>query len=369
MRLRIDLTARRLDLVVCAALLAMGLVITMLDENGNGGVLDTIVMPAAILPILLRRWAPFGATVAFAAGVVISGIPTFDQIRCGFAIPAALLILYSVSNRRPLRVAIPGAAVMLLATAFLEVTDRILKEDPLGFALFALPLLAGAWIGGLVAREREQAADQLLARTRELDLRREQTAGLAVEIERTRLASDLDTAARDGVREIVRLAAEGERDPADAPVLFSRIETMARTALNEMRGLLGVLRSDERGPRSPRPTLAQLETLLADARAGGRLIDLVVEGDRRPLPGSVELAAYRAVQHALVAVRTPATIRLRYLADALELEVAGCAAEPGASEIAVTAARERVSANGGSLTVESPPLVRWILRARLPAHA
>lgn len=369
MSLPIRPSARQLDLAVCGALLALGLFITMLDENGNGGVLDTIVMPAAVLPILLRRRAPFGASVALAVGIVISGIPTFDQIRCGYAIPAALLILYAVSNRRPPRIAAAGAAVVTLAIAFLAVTDQVVSDDPAGFLLFAFPLLAGAWIGGLVTRERDQAADQLVERTRELQRRRDQTAGLAVEIERTRLASDLDAAARDGVRDIVRLAEAGERDPAGAPERFSRIETIGRTALNEMRGLLGVLRSDERGPRSPRPTLAQLETLLADARAGGRLVDLVIEGNRRALPDSVELAAYRAIQHALVAVRPPATVRLRYLADALEVEVDGSAAVPGAAEVAVTAARERVSANGGSFSVASPPPGRWILRARLPAHA
>ncbi len=369
MAARLTPTARQLDLAVCAVLLVIGVIVTSLSENGDGGYVDTIVMPAAVLPLLLRHRFPFGATVAFAAGVVISAVPTFDQIRCGFAIPVGLLILYSVAHRCPLRTAAWGAGVVLVAMFLLEVSDQILRGDPVGFALFALPLLAGAWIAGLVSREREEVAARLEERTAELGRRREQTAGLAVEIERTRLASDLDAAARDGVREIVRLASSGEKDPAHAPAIFSRIETVGRAALNEMRGLLGVLRSDERGDRAPRPTLAQLETLLDDARAGGRAVDLVVEGDPRPLAGGVELAAYRALQHALVAVRAPATVRLCYHDDALELEVAGRTAEPGEADVAVMAARERVGAQGGSLSVESPPPGRWILRARLPAHA
>src|SRR5205823_78696 len=129
-------------------------------------------------------------------------------------------------------------------------------------------------------------------RSRLLEHQREQSAGLAVEIERTRLAGDLDAAARARVRAMIDLAGSGERavghDPQAARAAFARIEQISRESLNEMRALLGVLRSDERGERAPRPTLAQLETLLAAARAGGRLVSLEVEGESRALPGGVE---------------------------------------------------------------------------------
>jgi signal transduction histidine kinase len=148
---------------------------------------------------------------------------------------------------------------------------------------------------------------------------------------------------------------------------------MGRESLNEMRGLLGVLRSDERGTRSPRPTLAEIETLLAEARRGGRLVDLEVKGERRPLPGGVELAAYRVVQHALLAVRSgdaePATIRLRYTAAALELQVAGIPARAGGADAALLAARERVTAHGGSFSATTEERGRRVLRARLPIAA
>lgn len=137
-----------------------------------------------------------------------------------------------------------------------------------------------------------------------------------------------------------------------------------------MRGLLGVLRSDDRGVRSPRPTLAQIEALLEDARAGGHLVDLEVEGERRPLPTGVELAAYRALQHALVAVRgaddNHATVQLRYLTDALELEISGHPSDASGAEAALAAARERVTAHGGSFSTQARPLGRRVLRAHLP---
>jgi hypothetical protein len=113
--------------------------------------------------------------------------------------------------------------------------------------------------------------------------------------------------------------------------------------------------------------------LLADARAGGRLVELAVEGPRRTLPGGVELAAYRALQHALTAVGSangePATVRLRYLPEALELEVGGVAAAGGGPDAALAAARERVVAHGGRFDVEAPRPGRRVLSARLPVVA
>jgi hypothetical protein len=115
----------------------------------------------------------------------------------------------------------------------------------------------------------------------------------------------------------------------------------------------------------------QLDALLAEARAGGRVVDLEIEGEHRPLAAGVELAAYRVVQHALVAVGgvrdEPVTVQVRCLPDELELEVRGLRPDGSASEAALLAARERVSALGGSFSAEAPSPGRRALRARLPA--
>ncbi|MGI8413557.1 MAG: sensor histidine kinase, partial [Solirubrobacteraceae bacterium] len=297
----------RVDVGVCAVLLAAGVVITNLPENYRAGWLGSVVMPFAVLPLLARRRAPVLAAGAFAAGAAVSGLPSFDQIRCGFALPVALMIVFSLAGHEGLRRAVWGLALVLAGLVVLALTDSILDKDPLVFLVLVLGLCSIVWGGGRIARARELAAVELDARTRRLEEQRERTARVAVELERTRLATDLDIAARASVRAIVRAAEEGGRvagsDPEYARALFARVESDGRETLNQMRGLLGVLRSDERAAATPRPTLAQLETLLADARAGGRVVEFVVEGERRSLPDGVELAAYRVLQHALVAVR------------------------------------------------------------------
>jgi signal transduction histidine kinase len=367
-----DELRRWLDPALAAVLTVIGLLITFDPGNGDGTLVDSFVIPAATLPVAWRRRAPLAAAAALTVGIVVSGIPTFDQTRCGVAIPAALLILFSLAARPERNQAIAGLGLVLAGLGFLLFTDSQLDAG----AAFILPLAAGVWAAGRVAGSRERVAAALAERSRMLVDTRAETAQLAVEVERLRLAADLETAARERVSDLVVLAedaqAAAEGDPQGAHDAFARIEREGRESLNEMRGLLGVLRSDERDA-SARPTLEQIEELLQRARAGGTVVELEVEGERRPLPGGVELAAFRTVQHALTGLRrdegTPARLCLRYLPEALELELHGAIADGTAGEAAVAAARERVAAHGGSFSAAPAHSGLAVLTARLPLVA
>jgi signal transduction histidine kinase len=286
-----------------------------------------------------------------------------------------MLILFPLASGYERRRALAGLGVVLAAMVFVGETDVVLRGNGgLGaMVLFSFPLCLVSWGAGRAAWSRERLAEQLAARSELLVRQRERTAELAVEVERERLATELDLAARDRVREMIELAADAERswanDPARVVAAFARIELMGRESLNEMRDLLGLLRSDDRGSRVPRPTLAQLDTLLQEARGAGQLVELETYGHPRPLPLGVQLAAYRALQHALLALSSargePATIRLRYLDQSLEFEVWGAPGAGASADGAVVAARERILAHGGSFSSEAPLGTR-VLRASLP---
>jgi signal transduction histidine kinase len=351
-----------LDPALAAALTALGLVITFDPANGDGTTIDSLVIATVTLPVAWRTRAPLSAAVALAAGTVVSGIPTFDQTRCGAAIPAALLVLFSLAVRRPRIEAIAGLAAVLAGVVFLLFTDPELDAG----ALFTLPLCAGVWGAGRLVRSRSRVAAELEERSQRLVATREETARMAVEVERLRLASDIDVQARARVGDLVELADRARADPRRSHEAFARIEREGRESLNEMRELLGVLRSDGRDT-APQPTLAQLEALLDHARAGGAVVDLEVEGQRRALPGGVELAAYRALQHALDALGTaPVRVCLRYDPDALELEISGGIPDGSASQAALAAARERIDAHGGTFATAPATTGGQVLRARLP---
>ena len=369
-----------IDLGLCAAMLAYGLP-PMLDDSVNdpaATLVGPLLLPTLLLPVFLRRRHPLAAASALAAGCVVSALPTFDQFRLVVAVPVALLVLFSLARSLAWGPAVAGLLIVLAGLGFVGATESVL-EGAGGVAsmmAFATPLCLAVWGASRIVWSRERVAAQLTERSEQLRRHREATAALAVEIDRVRLASDLDLAARWRLQEMIGLASVSEAelaDPGPARARFSRIELLGRESLDEMRALLGLLRSTDRGARAPRPTLEQLDGLLADARAGGRVVDLEIEGEHRPLTAGVELAAYRIVQHGLVAVGSaadqPVTVALRYRPDRLDLEVRGLLPGGSAAGAALMAARERVTALGGSFSADTPAPGRRILRARLPVAA
>jgi signal transduction histidine kinase len=255
----------RADLVAGLVLTALGLVMSF-GENPSP---EAVLIPLATLPVIWRRRAPVACAVAVTAGIVV----TYGQPRCGATVPAVLLILYTLATRVD---GLGGPLLLLAALSYLSLTDPIVA--PVALAFF-VPIWAAVFASGRVVRSRERIAARLQARTRELERERERTAELAVAIERDRLAGELDATARERTRRMIALAERGERGD------FGEIERLGRESLNEMRELLGALRSDT---RTPQPTLGQL----ADGR-------VTVLGEQRPLAAGVELAAYRIVEHAL----------------------------------------------------------------------
>jgi signal transduction histidine kinase len=110
------------------------------------------------------------------------------------------------------------------------------------------------------------------------------------------------------------------------------IAATGRETVDDMRTLLGVLRSDD-GPDAlkPQPGLADLERLIGGVREAGLPVTLRFEGAQRPLPPAIDLSAFRIVQEALTntlkhAGPAQAQVTVRYQDAAIELEIAdiGC---------------------------------------------
>jgi signal transduction histidine kinase len=186
--------------------------------------------------------------------------------------------------------------------------------------------------------------------------------------------------------ETARLTTQG-MPPAGAQRLLAIGDT-ARSALTEMRRLLGVLRPDataELAQRRPQPGLAQLNELLDEARdASGAGTRLIVSGWLTPLDPGVELAAYRIVQEALTNARRHAPgaavdVELRYGDEGLSLRIrdngpgpqsAGDAsADAMAGGHGLLGMRERATAVGGELRTGPAPGGGFLVEALLPAKA
>src|SRR3954452_3189314 len=122
-----------LDLLVCVLLVGAFLPVTFQadapDGAGAGTGWDSILLPLVALPILLRRRAPVLAAAAFALGCVVSALPTLAQFRLGVAIPAAMLIAYSLGSGRERRPALLGLALLLGGLAVVGAIEAVLEDE------------------------------------------------------------------------------------------------------------------------------------------------------------------------------------------------------------------------------------------------
>ncbi len=240
---RSSLAARgfdRGDVVLVAVAVVASALISLPPQDRFGAVATVVgllLAPALALPVVWWRRAPLLAAVAFPVGVFVTALPTFDRTRCGVAIPIAMLILFSVGARLPVRPALGGLALVMVGMLVLRGTDPLLTDPS---SLFILPLAVAVWLVGRLVRSQAALAEQLAARTALLEERRTSVAGLAAQIERARMAAVLDDDVRRRVGTILGLSV-GE---GVGPEPFAAIEREGREALNRMRDLVGALRSD-----------------------------------------------------------------------------------------------------------------------------
>jgi len=169
----------------------------------------------------------------------------------------------------------------------------------------------------------------------------------------------------------------GEELPEQARSSFSAIRQASKEALSELRSVLSVLRQeDEPAPRSPTPTIARLDDLVSQAAAAGLAVRTEIDGPPRPLPFSVDAAAYRIVQEALTNVTRhagPATamVRVCYAGQDLAVQVDddGTGPPPGppaGNGRGIIGMRERAAALGGELQAGARPGGGFRVQARLP---
>ncbi|UBQ02012.1 sensor histidine kinase [Curtobacterium sp. TXMA1] len=245
----------------------------------------------------------------------------------------------------------------------------------------------GAWYAGNRAWAAAVAKHDLAERTAELAAERERTAAQAVTLERVRIARELhDVVAHHVSLMGVQAGAARrvvDRDPAQATASLTVVEDSARTAVEELRRMLGTLREDDRGAGATDTApstagLGRMSELVEAVRTAGHDGDLVVVGDERPVPPTVGAVAFRIAQEAVTNVvkhagpTARADVRLRYLDDGIEVEVtddghgARAARSTSGSGLGHVGMRERVTAVGGRIEIGPRARGGYLVRAWLP---
>jgi len=158
---------------------------------------------------------------------------------------------------------------------------------------------------------------------------------------------------------------------------LTAIKGASKDALDELRGVVDVLRSgEEAAPRTPAPTLADLGSVVERAAAAGLDVQVRTAGSVRPLARPVERAAYRIVQEAVTNVvrhagARSATVELAYTDDALVVLVDDDGTgDPtpavNGSGTGLDGMRERATALGGRVEAGPRPGRGFRVRAELP---
>jgi signal transduction histidine kinase len=247
-----------------------------------------------------------------------------------------------------------------------------------GNTLAPLAWLTGAWVVGAIIRGRRLRTAELELLTAELAEQRDLQAQAAVAVERARIARELHDVVAHNVSMMVVQAGAADRvltgDQPDVRRALAAIADTGRETVDEMRLVLGVLRSDDGGGLAPQPGLKDLDQLVGNVRSAGLHVDLRVEGDRSPLSPGVDLSAYRIVQEALTNVvkhAGPATVEVtvRYAKDSVQLEVCddgrrGDPASGGGNGL--IGMRERVAMLGGEFRAGARQGGGFAVVARLP---
>ena len=290
------------------------------------------------------------------------------------ALVAGVVVFYSLGAHAEDRAALTGAGIGVAGMwATVLAGDHI---DVPSFLFSGGLIVATPWLVGRSNRSRA-------LRVELLEREQHQRERVAVGEERARIARELHDVVAHSVGVMV-VQAQGagrilDRDPERAREALAAIEQTGRSALEEMRRSLGVLRAqDDDAPLGPQPGIDALGALVEQARAGGLTVELVTEGEPAPLPAGVDRSAYRIVQEALTntakhAGPVHARVAVRYADNELQLEIADDGAgrrpangAPDGGGHGLVGMHERVALYGGELHAGHRPEGGFVVRASLP---
>jgi signal transduction histidine kinase len=288
-----------------------------------------VVVQTAVLAFL-RRW-PVGVLTVLAAALVTEAGLGYELGDAAFL--SSLIVMFLVGSRVSGNRLVFGIAVnagVLIVLFFLEGGGI----ETIGDLLINLVIFGGAWAGGIFVGSRVTRIAQVESYAAELSAQRDLAAREAAEEERARIARDLHDAVGHTLNLIVVQAGAAQRvrehNPAAAYEALQSIESTGRQALADMDRMLGILREQSDGQAAPelgpRPGLARLGAMLAEARSAGLSVEVEISGEERRLPVSIDLTAYRIVQEAITNVMKHAPgadtkVRIDYAPRVLKLEI------------------------------------------------
>jgi signal transduction histidine kinase len=395
---------RRIDLYIGLAVAALAVFnVTMVRSMGafifehRPGAVEHYAWALAIsLPLIWRRSHPEIVTVVTSAVFIAGQVRETQETQ--IATGALFAALYALGawgrdryRARWIRIVAIAAMFLWLGVSWVlsvdqirdSVTDGVGPVAPVFAALLngvvVNALIFGfAYLFGETAWLAARRQHQLEVQAEELRAAQVMAEERAVFGERVRIARELHDVVAHHVSVMGIQASAARRaldkDPAKARSALAAVEDSARTAVDELRRMLGALRASDAEP-SPSSTagLDRVEQLITRVREAGLVGRLAVYGDPQPIPHSMSQAAYRIIQEAVTnalkhANASTVDIRIRYLARELEIDVAddGRGGPATGGGMGLIGMRERVAVHDGSIEAGPRTDGGFRVRARLP---
>jgi len=367
--------------VAVAALQVAGTYGAAHHHGTSPSLLEYAVVALAGLVLVARR--PYPVQVLAVTGALSVGYWALATIPSPIFLSDIVAFVTVVLARKR------AAAVIALVAYYVgyQWLPTLTGVHPAPSALEAI-LAAGGLVVLLGAAEllrlRRQRAAAIAASRQDQALRRASE-------ERLRIARDLHDVVAHNIS-VINVQANTalhliDRQPERAREALTAIHEVSKQALTELRSVLGVLRdAGGNAPLAPSPGLARLADLAGSAEAAGLTVRVQHDGERRPLPAEVDLAAYRIVQEALTnsarhSAGSTATVYVRYREDDIVVQVddGGTASGPaparpgrpgkdGSGGNGIAGMTERAHALGGSLHAGPRPGGGFRVRALLPLN-
>ncbi|MBM0275369.1 sensor histidine kinase, partial [Micromonospora tarensis] len=400
---------RRIDLWIGLGMTGLALVsLTLARSTGAfllgpppSGPEQLLWTVAVTLPLIWRRRWPAATLLVIAVVFIAAQARSAPETQ--FSSWALFCALYTVGAwsqdhrmARRLRIGVIATMFAWLGLYYAVMIDHI-PPGAFADAVGPVPPVLAAMVNGVllnvlvfgfayffgetawVAARRE---DELRAQAEDLRRSQAEARDRAVLGERVRIARELHDVVAHHVS-VMGVQASAcrrvfDRDPAKARTALTAIEQSARTAVDELRRMLGVLRTSADAEAAPATRggagVERVGELVERARAAGLTATLGVYGEPVPLPDSVSQAAYRVIQEAVTNTLKHAgaellDVRVRYLAREVEVDVTDDGRAGGrvdAVGLGLIGMRERVTAHDGDLEVGPRAGGGWRVRARFP---
>lgn len=379
----------RADLILTGLALVSTLAMTVLVHGVRSPrvPLFVVVTLFMVLPLALRRRYPLAMLAIVAFGGLLHMAWESSPLPCLGVVPLVVFSVARFVDARPSRWAV---AIGLLASIAGPMSwangglgwqfNSIVLAMLVCLGMVITPYVVGRRIREAeIARLHQQRAE---AERHRIELaEREQAARMAEVTVRQEIARELHDIVAHSLSVMI-VQAEGGRAmaikrPDRAQEALATIAETGREALDEMRRIVGVLRSTDQGDPAyaPMPSLADIADMVA--RTGDR-VRLRVTGHPGQPSQAVQLVVFRVVQEAITNVLkhagpdATADVLLDHRGDQIHVEVVddgvGVPATFDGRGNGLKGMAERVQAMGGTLETGPRPGGGFGVRAGVPSH-